>query len=109
MHEQGSPARPRPGPLSLVPVRCCICQADDGEPLAVGEDFEYRTSPDTFLAMRCPGCGLVSLTPRPSAEALDRISPESSHAFDFPPARYGFVPRVRRQLEARRSLSWCRG
>ena len=47
--------------LSLVPARCCLCEDDDAEPVAVGEDFEYRTSPDSFLAMRCRGCGLIYL------------------------------------------------
>jgi hypothetical protein len=42
----------RPGgdrPLNLVAVQCCICSIEHSEPIAVGEDFEYRTSPDTFL------------------------------------------------------------
>ncbi len=95
-------------PLSLVPVQCCICESDDAEPIAVGEDFEYRTSPDTFLAMRCRGCGLVYLNPRPSSNDLSRIYPPDYHAFEFTPARYGFVYKVRRRLEAHRALSWCR-
>ena len=96
-------------PLTLVPVRCCICESEDAEPIAVGEDFEYRTSPDTFLAMRCRGCGLVYLNPRPCAEDFDRIYPASYHAFDFSPKRFGLAFRMRQQLERRRVLSWCRG
>jgi hypothetical protein len=38
--------------LALVGVPCCVCGVDAGEPIAVGEDFEYRTSPDTFQAVR---------------------------------------------------------
>src|SRR6185369_1260610 len=30
------------------------------------------------------------------------------HAFDFKPEEFGFVYRVRRRLEARRVLKWCR-
>ncbi|NJK53963.1 MAG: class I SAM-dependent methyltransferase, partial [Leptolyngbyaceae cyanobacterium SU_3_3] len=48
-------------PLALTRVTCCICEVEDAQPLAVGEDFEYRTSPDTFLAVQCRGCGLVYL------------------------------------------------
>lgn len=96
-------------PLALEPVQCCVCDSDDAEPVAVGEDFEYRTSPDTFLAMRCRGCGLVYLNPRPIAAEAGRIYPDDYHAFDFSPERYGLVFRIRRQLEARRALSWCRG
>ena len=94
--------------LSLVAVRCCLCEMDDAEPLAVGEDFEYQTSSDTFLAMRCRGCGLVYLNPRPSLEDLPRIYPGNYH-LEFSEERYGFVYKVRRRLEARRALSWCRG
>jgi SAM-dependent methyltransferase len=98
----------RTSALSLVSVGCCICEADDAAPVAVGEDFEYRTSPDTFLAMRCHGCGLVYLNPRPSLDELSRIYPQNYHAFDFNEERFGLVYKVRRRLEARRVLSWCR-
>jgi SAM-dependent methyltransferase len=79
------------------------------EPIAVGEDFEYRSSPDTFLAVRCSGCGLVYLNPRPTMSELSRIYPPEYHAFDFSAARYGVAHRVRRRLEARRVLAWCHG
>ena len=96
-------------PLSLVPVRCCICDLDDADPLAVGEDFEYRTSPDTFLAVRCRRCGLVYLNPRPHLRELDRIYPSDYHAYEFSEGRYGFVYKVRRWLESRRLLACCEG
>ena len=96
-------------PLALSRVQCCICDDDDAEPCAVGEDFEYRTSPDSFVAMRCRGCGLIYLNPRPDVSELARIYPRSYHAFDFSAARFGFVYRVRRWLEGRRAMSWCRG
>jgi SAM-dependent methyltransferase len=95
-------------PLALVPVRCCVCDADDADPVAVGEDFEYRTSPDLFLAVRCRRCGLVYLNPRPDNCELDRIYPPDYHAFNFSEGEFGFVYKVRRRLEARRLLSCCR-
>jgi SAM-dependent methyltransferase len=96
-------------PLRLDHVPCCICEMDNAEPIAVGEDFEYRTSPDTFQAVRCQRCGLVYLDPRPHTDELDRIYPPSYHAFDFSEERFGLVYQVRRRLEARRLLSWCAG
>jgi SAM-dependent methyltransferase len=90
-------------------VACCVCGAEDCVPVGIGEDFEYRTSPDTFIAMRCRECGLVYLDPRPIPTELPRIYPPNYHAFDFSPERFGFVYRVRRSLEARRALEWCRG
>lgn len=98
----------RAAPLELTPVRCCICDVDDAEPIAVGEDFEYRTSPDSFRAVRCRRCGLVYLDPRPARSELARIYPPEYHAFDFSAERYGVVFQVRRRLEARRLLAACR-
>lgn len=96
-------------PLELVRVRCCLCDREEADPVAVGEDFEYRTSPDSFLAMRCRRCGLLYLDARPAAKELPRIYPPHYHAFNFSPEHFGFVYRVRRRLEARRLLGWCRG
>jgi SAM-dependent methyltransferase len=96
-------------PLTLESVQCCICEIDDAEPIGVGEDFEYRTSPDTFLAVCCRRCGLVYLNPRPAMSELNRIYPADYHAFDFSAERYGFVYKVRRKLEAQRILSCCKG
>lgn len=104
----GSPARPAP-PLALEPALCALCGVEDVDPVGVGADFEYRTSPDEFLAVRCRRCGLVYLNPRPAADALAQIYPDDYHAFDFRPAAFGGVYRVRRRLEARRLLRWCRG
>ena len=102
-------AEPPPRPVSTRPLvtesaRCCICGTRDSEPVGVGPDFEYRTSPDTFLAVRCTRCGVVYLDRRPVAAELDRIYPDHYHAFAFTEDRFGFVYSVRRRLEARRLL-----
>ncbi len=96
-------------PLAMARVKCCVCEVDDARPIAVGEDFEYRTSPDTFLAVQCNGCGLVYLSPRPAVSELDRIYPRDYHAYDFSAERFGFIYRVRQRLEAKRLLSACKG
>jgi 2-polyprenyl-3-methyl-5-hydroxy-6-metoxy-1,4-benzoquinol methylase len=95
-------------PLKLTYVGCCVCETDDAEPIGTGEDFEYRTSADTFLAMQCRSCGLVYLNPRPSVSEFERIYPPSYHAFDFSEADFGFVHKVRSRLEAKRLLEFCR-
>jgi SAM-dependent methyltransferase len=84
-----------------------VCGVADAEPTGVGEDFEYRTSPDTFLAVRCRRCELVYLDPRPAVSELNRIYPDSYHAYGFTPERFGLVHSIRRRLEARRLLSVC--
>jgi 2-polyprenyl-3-methyl-5-hydroxy-6-metoxy-1,4-benzoquinol methylase len=102
----------RPGsdmPLAMQTNRCDVCDSDEVIPLAIGEDFEYRTSPDSFLAVRCRYCDLVYLNPRPSTTELDRIYPDDYHAFDFSADRYGFVYKIRQRLEAKRILKACKG
>lgn len=95
------------GPLRLVHQACRLCGLEDGEPVAVGEDFEYRVSRDSFVAMRCRHCGLIYLNPRPSVEELDRIYPPTYHAYEFTAENFGLAHRVRCRLEARRVLSYC--
>lgn len=97
-----------PPDLVMEWVRCCLCDVDDCDPVAVGEDFEYRTTRDVFRAVRCRRCGLVYLNPRPAPAELPRIYPPTYHAFDFTPESFGVVHHVRERLEARRLLRWCR-
>ena len=96
-------------PFKLTVAECCLCEsAGDGETLGAGEDFEYQTSADTFAAARCRSCGLVYLNPRPDASEFARIYPPDYHAFEFSEREFGFVFQVRRRLEARRLLNWCK-
>jgi len=90
-------------------VGCCLCGNQVGSPVGVGEDFEYRTSDQSFLAVRCPSCQLIYLDPRPAVTELGRIYPDSYHAFAFEEDQYGLVHRVRSRLEARRVLRAGRG
>lgn len=94
--------------LTTEAAVCCLCESDDAEVAGAGEDFEYRTCPDEFSAVRCRCCGLVYLNPRPALSELARIYPASYHAFEFSEKEFGFVYQVRRKLEAKRLLSWCK-
>jgi SAM-dependent methyltransferase len=70
--------RPAPKPargLELVLTRCPLCGKDEGEPLAVGNDFAHGITPDSFLVLSCPACGLVYLNPRPAPEEWPRLHP----------------------------------
>ncbi|MGI8470563.1 MAG: class I SAM-dependent methyltransferase [Pyrinomonadaceae bacterium] len=89
-------------------ANCCLCETGDAELLGTGEDFEYRTSADSFKAKRCRSCGLVYLSPRPALSEFERIYPSDYHAFEFSEKEFGFVFKVRRKLEANRLLSWCK-
>lgn len=94
--------------LKMVASSCCLCDQENSKIIGSGEDFEYRTSVDTFTAMQCGTCGLVYLNPRPAVEEFARIYPASYHAFAFSKTEFGFVFKARRWLEAQRLLSWCR-
>lgn len=96
-------------PLRLESSQCCLCESQNGEPIAVGQDYEFQVSPDQFLMMRCGTCGLVYLNPTPALSEFARIYPKNYHAFEFSAEQYGFVYYVRRRLEARRLLALCRG
>ncbi len=94
-------------PIAKVRADCCVCEGHHALPVGVGSDFEYHTSADTYLAMRCSGCGLVFLDPRPADSELNRIYPDDYHAFDFSEEDFGLVHKIRSRLEARRLLRWC--
>jgi SAM-dependent methyltransferase len=94
--------------LKLAHVGCCVCETEDAEPVGVGEDFEYRTSADTFLAVQCNSCGLVYLNPRPEVSEFERIYPADYHAFDFSEKDFGIVHKIRSRLEAKRLLESCK-
>ena len=72
--------------------------------MGVGEDFEYRTSPDSFLTVCCDA--VRRRLPGPAARPLRArtIYPDNYHAFSFTEDNFGLVYKVRRRLEARRLL-----
>ena len=94
--------------LPLIFVKCCVCESSDATLIGQGEDFEYHTSPDTFLAMRCNSCGLVYLNPRPAVSEFEKIYPTTYHAYDFSKKNFGIVYKIRSRLEAWRILNNCR-
>ena len=92
----------------MVSVKCCVCDHEDAVQIGSGEDFEYRTSDDSFSAMQCKNCGLVFLNPRPDISEFETIYPPDYHAFDFSEEDFGIVYKIRSRLEAKRVLSWCK-
>ena len=96
-------------PLTMVHQVCCICGVSDEDVVGVGEDFEYRTTNDTHIAVQCRRCGLVYQDPRPDEAELSRIYPSDYHAFQFQAESFGFVCRVRQRLKAGRLKRWMKG
>jgi acyl-CoA synthetase (AMP-forming)/AMP-acid ligase II/SAM-dependent methyltransferase len=105
----GVQTRPSGDGYRLESVACPVCGQLVGEPVGVGEDFEYRTGPDTFVSVQCANCRVVYLDPRPVRDELARMYPDDYHAFQFDENAFGFVYRVRERLEASRLRRWCRG
>jgi SAM-dependent methyltransferase len=93
-----------PGPvmssLRLVPARCPLCGRDEGEPVAVGSDFEHHTSPDSFLLLACPACGVLYLNPRPVAAEWDRLYPPEYFAASTRASHQHTAADVRRLLRS---------
>jgi SAM-dependent methyltransferase len=97
-----------PTSIRLEAAACANCGVDDCTPVAVGNDFEYNTTSEEFLAVECRNCGLIYLNPRPDTASLSIAYPDNYHAFHFDAGSFGFVYRVRQWLEARRLLKWCK-
>lgn len=91
-------ARPtRGGEVELETVCCPLCGWDDAEPAAVGNDFSAEARRGSFLAVCCNGCGLVYLSPRPTAAMHPAPGAGSSRA------EQGW-----RDAETRRVVGLCR-
>lgn len=95
--------------LTLVPVRCCVCETDHAEKIGGGYDYEYWTSRDWFDVYHCQECGNVYLNPRPDVSEFETIYPPTYHSLDFSEENYSFVHKVRSRLEANRLLRYCSG
>lgn len=95
--------------VHLIRSKCPLCQRDDGTPQAIGEDFEYRSVPDSFVVLECNRCDILYLNPQPAESEFGRIYPANYHAYEFSEENFGLVHRIRRRLEAGRLLKWCEG
>ncbi|MEO6683174.1 MAG: class I SAM-dependent methyltransferase, partial [Ginsengibacter sp.] len=95
--------------IDLINVSCCVCESEDAQIVGQGKDYEYKTSEDIFVAMKCNSCGLVYLNPRPKVSEFKRIYPSTYHAFNFSEKEYGIVHKIRSRLEAQRLLKSFNG
>lgn len=71
---------PVPG-LEPVPV-CVLCGRPDATPVHPMVDRLYRI-PGEFGLLRCDGCGLVRLSPRPDRAAIGRYYPDDYACYHF--------------------------
>jgi hypothetical protein len=59
-----------------MPTASCVCGEQVAEPVAVTEDFDHRTSADTYLVLQCGACGSLRLSLVPEVESTARIYPD---------------------------------
>jgi SAM-dependent methyltransferase len=72
------------GPVAKVDVACPHCGATDAEHLWNTREHEYAgTTDEEFTFVRCGGCGLVRLDPRPDVGELGRIYPPDYYAYNL--------------------------
>jgi len=61
-----------------VPGRCPLCPAETPKiRIAQGRDFEYGTTPLEFTVVRCDGCGIQFLDPRPADDEIAGLYPDT--------------------------------
>ena len=97
-----------PASLEKESVRCCVCGSESAETVAIGYDYEYRTSRDEWTYVRCTGCALVYLNPRPAVSELRRIYPSTYYSFNEEQRSNPLVTFFRRKLEAMKARAFQR-
>lgn len=93
--------------IAMEQVPCNQCGSTAHHAVARGRDREYFSSEDTYSIVRCDGCGLLFLNPRPVASELSRIYPDSYHSYiidEEKASRGSFITRMRQKAAARRFL-----
>jgi len=61
--------------LKMVATCCNLCGSSESKHVTSGVDSEYGVSDDVFTIVRCTGCGLAYMSPRPDVSELDIIYP----------------------------------
>lgn len=62
---------------------CAICGGAGHEKFASGFDYELRTCRNEWTFVKCTGCGLVRLHPRPAISTLPVIYPKTYYAYNY--------------------------
>lgn len=91
--------------MQTVPVednRCVMCESRDGEVMASGWDYQYKTTPQNFDWLRCRSCGHYYVNPLPTKEALGSIYPSNLKNYGEFDSRPGLAFRIKSYLDGRR-------
>ena len=88
-------------PLPVVAQVCCVCGSTEGECIASGTDYQYRTTDLQFDWKRCGTCGHLYIDPVPAPEALSRIYPDDLKNYEDFDRNPGLAFRVKSFLDGR--------
>jgi len=96
--------------ISKVATSCIFCPENETKHICSVKEHEYPdTTDDEFHFVRCTGCGLIFLNPRPDDSELGVIYPSNYFAFDLAETSDGSrgltVGRVSQAFERRRILA----
>lgn len=69
--------------VTTTAAPCVHCDARDDELLWTAREHEYDTTDAEFRFVRCRGCGVVRLDPRPDVSELGTIYPPDYYAFNL--------------------------
>lgn len=76
-------------------VLCDLCRSNDSEVILKQRDLLLNVTEDEFSIVRCRGCGLIYLNPRPGRELLGSFYP----AVYYPPVSSGRRPAIHRHAK----------
>jgi ubiquinone/menaquinone biosynthesis C-methylase UbiE len=74
---------PMKSDIKKVETVCNFCGGSDRTLITTGKEHEYdNTTSDVFNVVRCTGCGLVYLNPRPDVSELSTIYPPNYYSYN---------------------------
>ena len=95
--------------MQTVDLPCVHCGGEESQPLWTGREHEYENTTDLeFAFVRCTGCGLVRLNPRPDVSELARIYPPEYYAYNLgshEPGSTRLTDRMKMRMYQRRVMA----
>jgi 2-polyprenyl-3-methyl-5-hydroxy-6-metoxy-1,4-benzoquinol methylase len=56
-------------------VKCALCGSEKHSMVLTAEDYRFHTTDEKFNLVKCRGCGLVYVNPRPTKEEMSKFYP----------------------------------
>jgi SAM-dependent methyltransferase len=82
-------------------INCAVCGLDSTEAFLTGKDIRYMTTEDSFTLVRCRGCGLAYMNPRPTKDEIGKYYPDNYRTHETLEDARKFKERLRRHSKRR--------